>query len=30
MLNEYTDLKLGCMDKTGSEYCDPLGDFNSP
>jgi len=33
MLNEYTDLKLECMDPPKGKYipkCDPLGDFNSP
>ena len=30
MLNEYTDLKLECMQATGFDHCDPLGAFDSP
>lgn len=30
MLNEYYDLELECMQKTGFDGCDPLGAFKSP
>jgi ABC-type multidrug transport system permease subunit len=31
MLNEFTDLELDCSKSTNPlEYCDPLGEFNSP
>jgi len=31
MLNEFEDLHLECMEATDpNEYCDPLGDYNSP
>mmetsp|Transcript_2454 Transcript_2454/g.3750 ORF Transcript_2454/g.3750 Transcript_2454/m.3750 type:complete len:507 (-) Transcript_2454:27-1547(-) len=32
VLNEFTDLKLECMEATANpeDYCDPLGDYDSP